>query len=42
MLGLLASLKKRVEHIEVLNPSVDIQEALRVTRLNTLLKVRQQ
>src|SRR5689334_3370619 len=41
MLGLLASLKKRVELIEVLNPSVDIQEALRVTRLNTLLKVRQ-
>src|SRR5579871_6332201 len=38
MLGLLASLKKRVEQIEVLNPSIDIQEALRVTRLNTLLK----
>jgi anti-sigma B factor antagonist len=41
MLGLLASLKKRVEQIEVLNPSRDIKEALRVTRLNTLLKVRE-
>jgi len=40
MLGLLASLKKRLHQIEVLNPSKDIQEALRVTRLNTLLKVR--
>jgi hypothetical protein len=41
MLGLLASLKKRVREIEVLNPSKDIQEALRVTRLNTLLKIRE-
>jgi len=40
MLGLLASLKKRVNDIEVLNPSRDVREALRVTRLNTLFKVR--
>jgi hypothetical protein len=41
MLGLLASLHKRVHQIEVLNPSKDIQEALRVTKLNTLVKIRQ-
>jgi hypothetical protein len=40
MLGLLASLKKRVGNIEVLNPSRDVYEALRVTRLTTLLKIR--
>jgi len=40
MLGLLASLKKRVSDIEVLNPSRDVREALRVTRLNTLFKIR--
>jgi hypothetical protein len=40
MLGLLASLKKRVGDIEVLNPARDVREALRVTRLNTLFKIR--
>lgn len=40
MLGLLASLKKRIRDIEVLNPSKDVAEALRVTKLNTLLKIR--
>jgi anti-sigma B factor antagonist len=41
MLGLLASLKKRVPNIEVLNPARDVREALRVTRLNTLFKIRE-
>jgi anti-sigma B factor antagonist len=41
MLGLLASLKKRVSHIEVLNPARDVREALRVTRLNTLFTIRE-
>jgi hypothetical protein len=41
MLGLLASLKKRVGNIEVLNPARDVREALRVTRLNTLFKIRE-
>jgi hypothetical protein len=40
MLGLLASLKKRVGNIEVLNPSRDVLEALRVTRLTTIFKIR--
>lgn len=40
MLGLLASVKKRGREVEILNPSKDIQEALRVTRLNTLFKIR--
>jgi anti-sigma B factor antagonist len=41
MLGLLASLKKRVGNIEILNPARDVREALRVTRLNTLFKIRE-
>jgi anti-sigma B factor antagonist len=41
MLGLLASLKKRVGNIEVLNPARDVREALRVTRLNTLFTIRE-
>ena len=40
MLGLLASLKKRVGDIEILNPSRDVHEVLRVTRLTTLFKIR--
>ncbi len=40
MLGLLASLKKRVGDVEVLNPSKDVTDALRVTKLNTLLTIR--
>lgn len=40
MLGLVASLKKRIRDIEVLNPSKDVADALRVTKLNTLLKIR--
>jgi hypothetical protein len=40
MLGLLASLKKRVPEIEVLNPARDVREAMRVTKLTTLFKIR--
>jgi hypothetical protein len=40
MLGLLATVKKRGREVEILNPSKDVQEALRVTRLITLFKVR--
>jgi anti-sigma B factor antagonist len=40
MLGLLASLKRRIANIEVLNPARDVLEALRVTRLTTLFKIR--
>ena len=41
MLGLLASLKKRVGNVEILNPARDVREALRVTRLNTLFTIRE-
>jgi hypothetical protein len=40
MLGLLVTLKNRGQAIELLNPSVDIQEVLRVTRLLTLFSIR--
>jgi hypothetical protein len=40
MLGLLVTMKNRGQAIEILNPSVDIQEVLRVTRLLTLFSIR--
>jgi anti-anti-sigma regulatory factor len=39
MLGLLASVKKRGPDVEILNPSNFVQEALRVTKLNTTLTI---
>jgi hypothetical protein len=38
MLGLLVSLKKKGLNIELLNPSPDIVEVLRITKLSTLFK----
>jgi hypothetical protein len=40
MLGLLVTLKKRGLEIELLNPIADIVEVLRITKLNSLFKVR--
>jgi hypothetical protein len=40
MLGLLVTLKKRGQQIELLNPSADIQEVLRVTRLLSMFSIR--
>ncbi len=40
MLGLLVTMKNRGQAIEILNPSADIQEVLRVTRLLTLFTIR--
>ena len=40
MLGLLASVKKKVPTVEVLNPSADILESLRVTNLDTVVTTR--
>ena len=39
MLGLLVSLKKRNLEVELLNPSKDVVEVLRITRLLPLFKV---
>lgn len=40
MLGLLASVKKQGRDVEVLNPSPFVRDTLRITRLDTLLKIR--
>ena len=40
MLGLLVTMRNRGQVVELLNPSVDIQEVLRVTRLLTLFNIR--
>ena len=40
MLGLLVTMKNRGQKIELLNPSIDILEVLRVTRLSTLFSIR--
>lgn len=40
MLGLLVTMKNRGQAIELLNPSGDIQEVLRVTRLLSLFSIR--
>jgi len=40
MLGLLVTMKNRGQAIEILNPSAEIQEVLRVTRLLSLFTIR--
>jgi len=40
MLGLLASARNRGREIELLNPSPEVQEILRMTKLDTLLLIR--
>lgn len=40
MLGILTSLRTKVERIELYNPSVDVREVLRMTRLEQLFVVK--
>jgi anti-sigma B factor antagonist len=40
MLGLLTSLRRRVDQIELYNPSEDIREVLRITNLDTLFTIK--
>jgi hypothetical protein len=40
MLGVLVTMKNRGQAIELLNPSADIQDVLRVTRLISLFSIR--
>lgn len=40
MLGLLTSLRRRVDQIELYNPSEDIREVLRITNLDTLFVIK--
>jgi anti-anti-sigma factor len=40
MLGLLATVKKRGREVEIVNPSPEVRIALRSTRLDTLMTIR--
>jgi anti-sigma B factor antagonist len=41
MLGVLTSLRSKVERIELYNPSVDVREVLRMTRLEQLFDIKE-
>ena len=41
MLGVLSSLRQRVERLEIYNPSPDVREVLRMTRLERLFDVKE-
>jgi anti-sigma B factor antagonist len=41
MLGVLTSLRKKVERIELYNPSDDVREVLRMSRLEQLFEIKQ-
>ena len=41
MLGVLTSLRSRVQRVELYNPSVDVREVLRLTRLESLFDIKE-
>lgn len=41
MLGVLVSLRKRLERVELYNPSADVREVLEMTKLITLFDIRE-
>ena len=41
MLGVLSSLRQRVERLEIYNPSPDVREVLRMTRLERLFDIKE-
>lgn len=41
MLGVLASIRKRVEHVELYNPSPDVMEVLRITQFDCLFEIKE-
>lgn len=41
MLGVLTSLRSKVERLELYNPSVDVREVLHMTRLETLFDIKE-
>ena len=41
MLGVLASIRKQVEHVELYNPSPDVMEVLRVTHFDRLFEIKE-
>jgi len=40
MLGLLTSMRKKVDRVELYNPSEDVREVLRLTNLDRLFEIR--
>lgn len=40
MLGLLTSIRKKVQRVELYNPSDDVQEVLRITNLDKLFEIK--
>jgi anti-sigma B factor antagonist len=41
MLGVLTSLRSKVQRLELYNPSVDVREVLHMTRLETLFDIKE-
>ena len=41
MLGVLSTIAKRVEKVEIYNPSFDVREVLRITRLERLFDIKE-
>ena len=41
MLGVLSTIAKRVEEVEIYNPSVDVREVLRMTKLERLFEIKE-
>ena len=41
MLGVLSTIAKRVEKVEIYNPSVDVREVLRMTKLERLFDIKE-
>ena len=41
MLGVLTSLRSKVQKIELYNPSVDVREVLHMTRLESLFEIKE-
>lgn len=41
MLGVLSTIAKRVEKVEIYNPSVDVREVLRMTKLERLFEIKE-
>lgn len=41
MLGVLTSLRSKLQRVELYNPSVDVREVLRMTRLDSLFEIKE-
>lgn len=41
MLGVLSSLRQRVEHVELYNPSPDVLDVLRITKFDQLFEIKE-